>query len=158
MGIDLGSTKTMIYQQDRGIVVNESSVVAVNMRTDQILAVGGEARKMLGKTPPHIIANKPLEYGIISDFEITEKMIRYFIGRLYAGKLAFSARPRVVVGILDVTEVERWGCHLGRRCQVFWWNILAAAIARIPIRTVGNMIVNLGGGLTEVAVFLGWNC
>ncbi|HNP75118.1 MAG TPA: rod shape-determining protein [bacterium] len=160
LGIDLGSTKTMIYQQDRGIVVNESSVVAVNMRTDQILAVGGEARKMLGKTPPHIIANKPLEYGIISDFEITEKMIRYFIGRLYAGKLAFSARPRVVVGIpLDVTEVEKKAVEdvilSAGASQVFLVeNIVAAAIgARIPIQDPsGNMIVNLGGGLTEVAV------
>ena len=69
-GVDLGSTKTMIYQQDRGIVVHESSVVAVNNRTDQILAVGHEARKMMGKTPPHIIASAPLEHGIISDFGI----------------------------------------------------------------------------------------
>lgn len=160
LGIDLGSTKTMIYQQDRGIVVNESSVVAVNVRTDQILAVGGEARKMIGKTPPHIIANKPLEYGIISDFEIAEKMIRYFISRLYAGKLSFSARPRAVVGIpLDVTEVEKKAVEdvvlSAGASQVFLVeNIMAAAIgARIPIQDPsGNMVVNLGGGLTEVAV------
>ncbi len=160
LGIDLGSTKTMIYQQDRGIVVNESSVVSVNTRTDQILAVGDEARKMLGKTPPHIIASKPLEYGIISDFEVTEKMIHYFIDRLYAGKMSFSARPRAIVGIpLDVTEVEKKAVEdvvlSAGASQVFLVeNIMAAAIgARIPIQDpTGNMIVNLGGGLVEVAV------
>jgi rod shape-determining protein MreB len=160
LGVDLGSTKTMVYQQDRGIVVNESSVVAVNNRTDQILAVGDSARKMLGKTPPHIIASQPIEHGIISDFEIAEKMIKYFFDRLQAGKLSFSAKPRVVVGIpLDVTAVEKKAAEdvivsAGAGEVFLVENIMAAAIgARIPIQDpTGNMIVNLGGGLTEVAV------
>jgi rod shape-determining protein MreB len=160
LGIDLGSTKTIVYQQDRGIVVSESSVVAVNTRTDQILAVGDEARKMLGKTPPHIIATKPLEYGVISDFEVAEKMLKYFMGRVLAGKNPLASRPRVVVGIpLDVTAVEKKAVEdvllSAGASQVFLVeNIMAAAIgARIPIQDpTGNMVVNLGGGLTEVAV------
>ncbi|HLD28128.1 MAG TPA: rod shape-determining protein, partial [Patescibacteria group bacterium] len=160
LGIDLGSTKTMVYQQDRGIVVNESSVVAVNNRTDQILAVGSEAQKMLGKTPPHILASQPLEHGIISDFEVTEKMLKYFIDRVQAGKMSFSTRPRSVVGIpLDVTEVEKKAVEdvvlsAGASKVYLVENIMAAAIgARIPIQDPsGNMVVNLGGGLTEVAV------
>jgi rod shape-determining protein MreB and related proteins len=160
LGVDLGSTKTMIYQQDRGIVVSESSVVAVNNRTDKILAVGDEARKMLGKTPPHILATTPLDHGIISDFEITEKMLKYFMDKVAAGKFSISAKPKVVVGIpLDLTEVEKKAAEdailSAGASQVFLVeNIMAAAIgARIPIQDPsGNMIVNLGGGLTEVAV------
>jgi rod shape-determining protein MreB len=124
------------------------------------LAVGDEARRMLGKTPPHIIATTPLDHGIISDFEITEKMLKYFMDRVQAGRLAFSARPKVVVGIpLDLTEVEKKAVEdailSAGASQVFLVeNIMAAAIgARIPIQDPsGNMIVNLGGGLTEVAV------
>lgn len=161
IGIDLGSTKTIIYQQDRGIVVSESSVVAVNTRTDQILAVGDDARKMLGKTPPHIIATKPLEYGVISDFEVAEKMLKYFMGRVAAdARLPLSIRPRVVIGIpLDVTAVEKKAVEdvmlsAGAGQVYLVENIMAAAIgARIPIQDPsGNMIVNLGGGLTEVTV------
>lgn len=160
LGVDLGSTKTMVYQQDRGIVVNESSVVAVNNRTDQILAVGDDARKMIGKTPPHIIATAPLFHGIISDFEITEKMLKYFINRVQAGKWALSAKPKIVVGIpLDLTEVEKKAVEdaiysAGASSVHLVENIMAAAIgARIPIQDPsGNMVVNLGGGLTEVAV------
>ncbi|MEI6288105.1 MAG: rod shape-determining protein [bacterium] len=160
LGIDLGSTKTMIYQQERGIVVSESSVVAINNRTDQILAVGDEARKMLGKTPPHILASRPLEHGIISDFEVSEKMLKYFMSRVQAGKWTISTKPRVVIGIpLDVTEVEKKAVEdvvmSAGASQVFLVeNIMAAAIgARIPIQDAsGNMVVNLGGGLTEVAV------
>jgi len=160
LGIDLGTTKTMIYQEDRGIVVSESSVVAVNNRTDQILAVGDEARRMVGKTPPHIIATAPLDNGIISDFEITEKMLKYFMDKVQASKLAISAKPKVVVGIpLDITEVEKKAVEdvvlsAGASQVYLVENIMAAAIgARIPIQDPsGNMIVNLGGGLTEIAV------
>lgn len=160
LGIDLGSTKTMIYQQDRGIVVNESSVVAVNNRTDQILAVGDEARRMMGKTPPHIIATAPLYHGIISDFEITEKMLKFLMDKVRAGRFSFSVKPQVVVGIpLDVTEVEKKAVEdvvlsAGAGQVYLVENIMAAAVgARIPIQDPsGNMIVNLGGGLTEVAV------
>ncbi len=160
LGIDLGTTQTLIYQQDRGIVISESSVVAVNTRTDQILAVGDEARKMLGKTPPHILADTPLENGVISNFEVTEKMLKYFIDRIKAEKMSIGGRPMAVVGIpLDVTEVEKKAVEdvvtSAGTSQVFLVeNIMAAAIgARIPIQDpTGNMVVNLGGGLTEVAV------
>ncbi len=161
LGIDLGSAHTLIYQQDRGIIISESSVVSVNTRTDQILAVGDEARKMLGKTPPHIIATKPLEYGIISDFEITEKMLKYFFNKVRASeKSFFSSSPRSVVGVpLDVTAVEKKAVEdvimsAGSSKVYLVENIMASAVgARIPIQDPsGNMIVNLGGGLTEVAV------
>lgn len=160
LGIDLGTTQTLIFQQDRGIVIRESSVVSINTRTDQILAVGDEARKMLGKTPPHILAATPLEHGVISNFEVAEKMLKYFIDRVQADKFSFSAKPRVVIGIpLDVTEVEKKAVEdvvlSAGASQVFLVeNIMAAAIgARIPIQDPsGNMVVNLGGGLTEVAV------
>ncbi|OQA36603.1 MAG: Rod shape-determining protein MreB [Parcubacteria group bacterium ADurb.Bin326] len=160
LGIDLGSCNTLVYQQDRGIVIAESSVVAVNNRTDQILAIGDEARRMLGKTPPHITATKPLEYGIISDFEVTEKMLKYFLNKVRSGKFAFYAMPRVVVGVpLDVTAVEKKAVEdvlvSAGASEVFLVeNVMATAIgARIPIQdATGNMMVSLGGGLTEVAV------
>jgi len=160
LGIDLGSCNTLIYQQDRGIVIVESSVVAVNNRTDQILAIGDEARRMLGKTPPHIIATKPLEYGIISDFEVTEKMLKYFLNKVRSGRFFFPAMPKIIVGVpLDVTAVEKKAVEdvllSAGASEVFLVeNILATAIgARIPIQdATGNMVVSLGGGLTEVAV------
>ncbi len=160
LGIDLGSCNTLVYQQDRGIVIAESSVVAVNNRTDQILAIGDEARRMLGKTPPHITATKPLEYGIISDFEVTEKMLKYFLNKVSSGKFAFSAMPKVVVGVpLDVTAVEKKAVEdvlmsAGASEVYLVENVMATAIgARIPIQdATGNMMVSLGGGLTEVAV------
>jgi rod shape-determining protein MreB len=106
IGVDLGSCNTLFFQQDRGLVINESSVVAINNRTDQILAIGDEARKMLGKTPPHIVATKPLEFGIISDFEVTEKMLKYFINKV-SGKFRFF-RPEVLISIpVGVTSTER---------------------------------------------------
>ncbi|MFA5047510.1 MAG: rod shape-determining protein [Patescibacteria group bacterium] len=161
LGIDLGSCNTLVYQQDRGIVITESSVVAVNIRTDQILAIGDEARKMLGKTPPHIVATKPLDYGIISDFEVTEKMLKHFMNRVKAARtFSFSSMQRVVIGVpLDVTEVEKKAVEdvvmaTGASQAFLVENIMAAAIgARIPIQDpTGNMVVNLGGGLTEVAI------
>ena len=160
MGIDLGSCNTLVFQQDHGIVVNESSVVAVNNRTDQILAIGDEARRMLGKTPPHITATKPLEYGIISDFEVTEKMLKYFMNKVNTSKFSFSAMPKVIVGVpLDVTAVEKKAVEdvvlaAGASEAYLVENIMATAIgARIPIQDpTGNMVVNIGGGLAEVAV------
>lgn len=160
LGIDLGTCHTLIYQQDRGIVVNESSVVAINTRTDQILAIGEEARKMLGKTPPHITASKPLEFGIISDFEVAEKMLKYFINRVHSSRLPLTPMPRIVIGVpLDVTAVEKKAVEdvvmSAGASEVFLVeNIIATAIgARIPIQDAsGNMVVNLGGGLSEVAV------
>lgn len=160
VGIDLGSTKTIVYEEQRGIIAFESSVVSINNRTGQILAVGDEARKMLGKTPAHIAATKPLEYGVITDFEVAVKMLNYFMSRVFADKPFGAGRPRVIVGIpLDVTEVEKKAVEdvmlAAGAARVFLVeNIMAAAIgSRIPIQDpTGNMVVNLGGGLTEVAV------
>ncbi|MDX9892960.1 MAG: rod shape-determining protein [Patescibacteria group bacterium] len=160
VGIDLGTSNTLIYVKDRGIVVNESSIVAVNNRNDQILAVGEEAQKMLGKTPPHITISKPLVDGIISDFEVTEKMLKYFIDRLYKESFGLSPRPRVVIGVpLDVTEVEKKAVEdvvlsAGARDVYLVENVIATAIgARLPIQDPsGSMVVDLGGGITEIAV------
>lgn len=160
LGVDLGSCNTLVFQQDRGIVISESSVVAINNRTDQILAIGDEARRMLGKTPPHITASKPLEFGIISDFEVTEKMLKYFLNKVRTSKFSFSSMPRIVVGVpLDVTAVEKKAVEdvllaAGASQVHLVENIMATAIgARIPIQDpTGNMVVNVGGGLTEVAV------
>ncbi|MFA6254519.1 MAG: rod shape-determining protein [Patescibacteria group bacterium] len=160
VGIDLGTSNTLIYVKDRGIVVNESSIVAINNRNDQILAVGEEAQKMVGKTPPHITISKPLVDGIISDFEVTEKMLKYFIGRISRESFGLSPRPRVVIGVpLDVTEVEKKAVEdvvlsAGAREVYLVENVVATAIgARLPIQDPsGSMVVDLGGGVTEIAV------
>jgi len=108
LGIDLGTKNTLVYVSDKGIVINEPSVVAINKRTNEILEVGEAARKMVGKTPGHIETIKPLVDGIISDFEVTEKMLKYFINKVNQENFTLFARPRVVIGIpLDLTEVEK---------------------------------------------------
>lgn len=160
IGIDLGTANTLVYVKEKGIVVNEPSVVAVNTRTDQIVAVGHEAKKMLGKTPPHIITSRPLVDGVISDFEVTEKMLKYFIDRVHRETYALAPRPRVVIGIpLDVTEVERKAVEdatlsAGAREVLLIEEPMAAALgARLPIRdATGQLIVDIGGGTTEIAV------
>ncbi|MFA4937252.1 MAG: rod shape-determining protein [Patescibacteria group bacterium] len=160
MGIDLGTANTLVYVKDKGIIINEPSIVAVNTRTDQILAVGEEAKKMLGKTPPHIIASRPLVDGVISDFEVTEKMLKYFIDRVHQESMGIAPRPRVVIGIpLDVTEVERKAVEdavisAGAREVMLIEEPMAAALgARLPIREPsGNLLIDIGGGTTEIAV------
>ena len=160
VAIDLGTSNTLIYVKDRGIVVKESSIVAINNRSGQILAVGEEAQKMVGKTPPHLTISKPLVDGIISDFEVTEKMLKYFIDRIYQESFGLSPRPRVVIGVpLDVTEVEKKAVEdvvlsAGAREVFLVENVIATAIgARLPIQDPsGNMVVDLGGGITEIAV------
>src|SRR5690606_35561013 len=97
IGIDLGIKNTLIYVKDRGILINEPSVVALNTKTDQILAVGKEAEKMMGKTPSHIEVVSALQEGIISDFEVCEKMIRYFIDKIHSEQFNFLPRPRILV-------------------------------------------------------------
>src|SRR3989338_4494009 len=99
LGIDLGTSSTLVFASDRGIVINEPSVVAVNTRTDQILAVGRDAKDMLGKTPPHLLITKPLSKGVISDFEITEKMLKYFIDKVHSETFTIIPRPRVVIWV-----------------------------------------------------------
>jgi len=161
IGIDLGTTNTLIYIKDRGIVINEPSVVAINTRNDQIIAVGDDAKKMVGKTPSHIIAVKPLVDGVISDFEVTEKMLKYFMNKILSDKFGlFGVKPRVVIGIpLDVTEVERKAVEdtalgAGAREVFLVEEPMAAAIgARMPVQdSTGNLIVDIGGGTTQIAV------
>ncbi len=160
MGIDLGTSNTIIYAKGKGIVMTEPSVVAMNVRNDQIVAVGRTASAMVGKTPPHIIAIKPLVRGVISDFEVTEKMLRYFMEHTHGDRFPAFARPRVVIGVpLDITEVERKAVEdavksAGAREVYLVEEAMAAALgARLPVQEpVGNMIVDIGGGTTEIAV------
>ena len=160
IGIDLGTANTLVYVKGRGIVINEPSVVAINKKTGQVLAVGNEAKKMVGKTPAHIVAIRPLMDGVISDFEVTEQMIRYFIDKVHQETFTILARPRVVVGIPSgVTEVEKKAVqdatlNAGARQAFLIEEPMAAAIGvRLPIQeAAGNMVVDIGGGTTEVAV------
>ena len=160
IGIDLGTANTLVYVKDKGIVINEPSVVAINTKTDQILAVGAEAQKMVGKTPGHITAIKPLVDGVISDFEVTEKMIKYFIDKTHQEGFSLIPRPRVVIGVpLDITEVEKKAVEdavlsAGAREVYLIEESMAAAIGcRLPIQeAVGNMIVDIGGGTSEISV------
>ena len=108
IAIDLGTATTLVYVRGRGIVIFEPSVVAINQKTGRILAIGNEAKKMVGRTPAHVIASRPLVKGVISDFEVTEQMLRYFIGKAHEQLLVPVPRPRVVIGIPSgVTEVEK---------------------------------------------------
>ena len=150
----------LVYVRGRGIVINEPSVVAINKKTDQILSVGEAAKKMVGRTPGHIVAVRPLIDGVISDFEVTEQMLRYFFNKVHKDAYHFLVRPRVVIGIPSgVTEVERRAVedavrNAGAREVYLVEEPMAAAIgARLPIsEAVGNMIVDIGGGTTDVAV------
>ncbi len=160
LGIDLGTRNTLVYSGEKGIIVNEPSVVAVNVRTDEILAVGDEANKMVGKTPSHIKAIKPLIEGVISDFEVTERMLKYFIDRAHSENFTLVPRPRVVIGIpTDITEVEKKAVEdaaksAGARQVHLVEEAMAAAVgARLPVtEATATMIVDIGGGTTEIAV------
>ncbi|HOX40767.1 MAG TPA: rod shape-determining protein [bacterium] len=160
IGIDLGTANTLVYVRGRGIVIREPSVVAVNKKTKEILAVGEEAKRMVGRTPSHIVAIRPLVDGVISDFEITEQMLRYFFEKANREGFSLIPRPRVVIGIPhSVTEVERRAVEEGainagaREVYLIEEPIAAAIGARLPIQDAsGSMIVDIGGGTTEVAV------
>jgi rod shape-determining protein MreB len=158
MAVDLGTANTLVYVRGRGIVLNEPSVVAVNTANGAILAVGSEAKRMIGRTPSHIRAIRPLKDGVIADFDITEKMLRYFIQKVHSRR--FLAKPRVVVcvpsGITSVEQraVEEATISAGARAAYIIEEPMAAAIgAGLPIHEpTGNMVVDIGGGTTEVAV------
>lgn len=160
IGIDLGTANTLVYVGGKGIVINEPSVVAVNKKTGQVLAIGREAKKMVGKTPGHIVATRPLVDGVVSDFEITEQMLKYFIDKVHRDGFTLFPRPRVVIGIpSDVTEVEKRAVidatmNAGAREVYLIDEPMAAAIgARLPVQdAAGNMIVDIGGGTTDIAV------
>lgn len=160
IGIDLGTANTLVYVKGKGIVINEPSVVAVNKKTGQILAIGKEAKKMVGKTPGHIVATRPLVDGVVSDFEITEQMLKYFINKVHQDSFTLFPRPRVLVGIpSDITEVEKRAVidavmNAGAREAYLIDEPMAAAIgARLPVQeAAGNMVVDIGGGTTDIAV------
>lgn len=163
MAIDLGTANSLVYVKDRGIIINEPSVVAVNNKTGQILSIGEEAKKMVGRTPAYITATRPLVNGVISDFEVTEQMLKYFIEKAVQGSkkmFGFGYSPRVIIGIpCGVTEVERKAVsdaarNAGARTVFLIEEPLASAIgAKLPIQEAGgNFIVDIGGGTTEVAV------
>lgn len=160
IGIDLGTANTLVYVRGKGIVINEPSVVAINLRNDAIVAVGEEAKKMVGKTPGHIVAVRPLREGIISDFEVTERMMRYFIDKVHRESIAILPRPRVVIGIpMDVTEVEKKAVEdatlsAGAREIFLVEQPMAAAIGgRLPVQdATGNLVIDIGGGTSEIAV------
>jgi len=160
IAIDLGTANSLVYVKGRGIVIIEPSVVAVNKKTGQVLAIGEEARKMVGRTPSHIIATRPLVSGVVSDFETTEQMLRYFIEKTHKRRFIFKPKPRVIVGIpYGVTEVEKKAVcdaakNAGAREVFLIEEPMAAAIgARLPVQEAGgNFIVDIGGGTTEVAM------
>lgn len=160
IGIDLGTANTLVYLKGQGLIINEPSVVAVNQRTKEVLAIGNEAKRMVGRTPGHIVATRPLVDGVVSDFEITEHMLRYFINKVHRSRFSLMPRPRVLIGIpYGVTEVERRAVeeaalNAGAREVYLIEEPVAAAIgARLPIQeATGCMIVDIGGGTTEVAV------
>ena len=137
MAVDLGTANTLVYVRGRGTVLNEPSVVAINTKTGAILAVGSEAKRMIGRTPGHILAIRPLKDGVIADFDVTEKMLRYFIQKVH--KRRVLAKPRVVICVPSgITGVEPMAAAIG---------------AGLPVHEpAGNMVVDIGGGTTEVAV------
>jgi rod shape-determining protein MreB len=158
IGIDLGTANTLIYVKDRGIVLREPSVVAIQAGTKRILAVGDEAKRMLGRTPGNIVAIRPMKAGVIADFEITESMLRYFIKKIHNRKK--MVRPRIIIAVpSDITEVEKRAVkdsatHAGAREVFLIEEPMAAAIrVGLPVQEpAGNMIVDIGGGTTEVAI------
>ncbi len=160
IAIDLGTANTRVFVRDKGIVIDEPTVVAVNTKTQQILAVGQEAKQMLGKTPAHITVSRPLTHGIISDYEVAEKLLKYLLDKVHEDGFNLFTRPRVVICVpLEVTEVETKAVEdvtiaAGAREVIVVQEPMAAAIgARMPIQeSIGNMIVHIGAGSTEVAV------
>ncbi|MBI2039178.1 MAG: rod shape-determining protein [Candidatus Niyogibacteria bacterium] len=159
-GIDLGTANILVYVHGAGIVINEPSVVALNQKTGQVVAIGNEAKKMMGRTPPHISIIRPLQEGVISDFEVTQEMLAYFIKKVHHPRAGFFARPRVVIGIPSgITEVERRAVrdvakNAGASEAYLVEEPMAAAIGlRLPVEEpIGNMVMDIGGGTTDIAV------
>lgn len=159
IGIDLGTANTLVYLRGRGIIINEPSVVAVNQKTGRVVAIGSDAKQMLGRTPNHIIAIRPLVEGVISDFEVTEEMLAYFIKKAEAMSKK-PIRPRVVIGVPSgITNVEARAVldatkNAGAREVHIVEEPMAAAIGiRLPVKDpVGSMIIDIGGGTTDIAI------
>jgi rod shape-determining protein MreB len=158
MAVDLGTANKLVYVRGRGIVLNEPSVVAINTNTGKIVAVGIEAKRMIGRTPGNIVAIRPLKDGVIADFDVTERMLRYFIQKVH--KRRHFAKPRIVVAVPSgITGVEQRavkdaGYQAGARRVYIIEEPMAAAIgAGLPVyEPTGNMVVDIGGGTTEVAI------
>lgn len=159
IGIDLGTANTLVYLRDHGIIINEPSVVALNKKTNRVVAVGTEAKQMLGRTPGHVVAIRPLVDGVISDFEVTEEMLAHFINK--AQKMSKrQGRPRIVIGVpSSITNVETRAVrdaamNAGAREVFIVEEPMAAAIGiRLPVmEPVGSMIIDIGGGTTDIAV------
>ncbi|GAB4223546.1 MAG: rod shape-determining protein [Acidobacteriota bacterium] len=158
LGIDLGTANTIVFALGKGIVVNEPSIVAVNQKTGKVEAVGHEAKEMLGRTPGNILSIRPMKDGVIADFEHTEKMLEYFIHRAHNRRL--GVRPRIVIGVpSEITQVEkravRDSAARAKASEVFLVEqaMMAAIGAGLPItEPTGNMIIDIGGGTTDIAV------
>ncbi len=158
MAIDLGTAHTLVYVQGKGIVLNEPSVVAIEQQTNKILAVGSEAKRMVGRTPGNISAIRPMKEGVIADFEMAERMLRYFITRVH-NRTAF-VRPRIIIGVPSrITQVEQRAVKEsaelagGREVYLIEEPLAAAIGAGLPItEPSGNMVVDVGGGTTDIAV------
>jgi len=158
MAIDLGTANTLVYVRGRGIVLNEPSVVAINTTTGKIVAVGIEAKRMIGRTPGNVVAVRPLKDGVIADFDVTERMLRYFIQQIH--RRCLFAKPRIIIavpsGITGVEQraVKEAGYQAGARRVYIIEEPMAAAIgAGLPVhQPTGNMVVDIGGGTTEVAI------
>src|SRR6476646_4729210 len=158
IGIDLGTANTLVYVKDHGIVLREPSVVAVQQGTNKVLAVGDEAKRMLGRTPGNIVAIRPLKDGVIADFEVTEAMLRHFISKVHNRRR--MVRPRVVIAVPSgITEVEKRAVkdsatHAGAREVYLIEQPMASAIGvGLPVHEpAGNMIVDIGGGTCEIAI------
>src|SRR5687767_5077755 len=158
LAIDLGTANTLVYAKGRGIVVSEPSIVAINKVTNQVEAVGRDAKEMLGSTPGNIVAIRPMKDGVIANFEVTEKMLQHFIRKAHNGKT--WVRPRVVIGIpSEITQVERRAvedsAYRAKASEVYLVEeAMAAAIgAGLPITEPhGNIVVDIGGGTTDIAV------
>lgn len=160
IGVDFGTSNALFYLRDRGIVINSPTYAAINTRTDQLVAVGLEAKNMLGKTPGHIIVVRPVENGVVSDFEVSEKLLKHFIEKIHRDSFALSPRPRIIASIpLDITEVERKAAADalagagGREVHLIEEPMAAALGARLNVQDpVGRMLVEIGGGKTSLAV------
>jgi rod shape-determining protein MreB len=158
MAVDLGTANTLVYVRGRGIALNEPSVVALNTNTGKIVAVGVQAKRMIGRTPGNIVAIRPLRDGVIADFDITERMLRYFIQKVHRRR--HLARPRLVVAVpsgitgVEQSAVKEAGHQAGARRVYIIEEPMAAAIgAGLPVHEpTGNMVVDVGGGTTEVAM------
>lgn len=160
IGIDLGTANILVYVAGHGIIINEPSVVAINHKTGRVVAVGADAKRMIGRTPPHVEAIRPLVAGVISDYEITEELMAYFMGKARALERNKLLRPRVVIGVPSgTTNVERRAVRdaatgAGAGSVFLVEEPMAAAIGiRLPVHEpVGNMVVDIGGGTTDIAV------